>query len=226
MNVAIFQAWAIAVGGMSSLGSALMVLLLLNREAGPGSAFAFATGYFGSYLSIGALGVFFGAGLLESRQDAAPSPGGAIVACVLGVLLLTLAVQQWRTPPSGEPPPFMAKLDEFGPLKAFAVGALIPAINLKNLAIYLPAVAVLAAASMPPLEAGLGLVSTTVVFCGAMLTPVLIYVVLPRRSAQWLGAIRRWIETNSHKVARVILPLIGSALLAKGTYSLWLIYSA
>ena len=64
-----------------------------------------------------------------------------------------------------------------------------------------------------------GVVAVPLVFCGALLTPLLIYVVMPGRAARILARLRRWIETNSHMVARVILPIIGLALLIKGGWT-------
>jgi len=224
MDVAIFQAWAIAVGGLSSLGAALIVLLLLNREAGPGSAFAFAGGYLCGYVTIGMLVVFVGAELIEGRQSDGPSLAGSIVVLVLGLLLLALALKRRRSPTSDEPLGFLAKLDDFRPPKALAMGVLIPALNVKNLAIFLPAAAVLAAAKLEPLTAALAVISTAVVFAGGLLLPLLIYLLVPGRAASWLGAMRRWIEANSSKVAAVILPIIACLLLIKGSRGLWLLY--
>ena len=130
----------------------------------------------------------------------------------------------WRAPPSNEPPEFLAKLDELHPPKALAIGLFIPLINVKNMAIFLPAVAVLVAAELEPLQLALAVLSTAVVFCGGLLSPLLIYVVLPRRSERWLGAMRGWIERNSHKVARVVLPLIAVLLLSKAARGLWALF--
>ncbi len=135
-----------------------------------------------------------------------------------------LAFRQWRSPASTETPALFTKLDELGPAKALGIGALIPLINFKNLAIYLPAVAVLAAAPLTPIETVVGVVAVPLVFCGAMLTPLLIYLVMPGRAGQTLARMRRWIETNSHMVARVLLPLIGLALVIKGGTTLWTLF--
>lgn len=226
MDLAIFQAWALALGGLSSLGSALIVMLLLNRKAGPGSAFAFAGGYFGSYLSIGMLVVFVGPGFVRTDTDGEPSLGPAIAMLVLGALLMAAAIAQWRKPPSGEPPALFAKLDEFRPPKALLVAIVLPVINVKNLAMFLPAVAVLASAELDAPLAALAVLSTAMIFCGGLLTPVLIYLLVPRRAEAWLGAMRSWIEANSTTVARVILPLIACMLLAKGGRVLWQLYGA
>lgn len=180
--------------------------------------------YFGAYLTIGML-VVFGAGeVLEFDADAPPRAGPAIALCVVALLLLAAALRQWRQPPNKEPPALFAKLEEFTPAKALAVGALVPVINVKNLAIYLPAITVLAGASLDPMTATLAVSSTAMIFCGGLLTPVAIYLLLPQRAAAWLGAMRRWIEANSSVVARIVLPLIACLLLAKGGHTLWLLF--
>lgn len=225
MNLAILQALALATGGLSSLGAVLMVLMLLNREAGPGSAFAFGLGYCGVYTAIASLAVFGAKDLLEARADAGPSPLASLALCVLGVLLMLLAIKQWRTPASDEAPAWLAQIDSFTPGKALGVGLLIPLINFKNLAIFLPAVAVLAAAPLTTVEAIVGVIAVPMVFCGAMLTPLLLYLVLPRRAARTLAALRRWVEAHSHTVTRVVLPVIATLLLVKGGRGLWTLLS-
>ena len=219
MFAVLLQAWALAAGGLSSLGSALIVIMLLERKGGPGSGYAFGLGYWAAYVGIGLAGVFFGPELIGGGGGE-PSKAGGILALCFGLLLAFAAVQMWREPPSNEPPEFLAKLDELHPPKALAIGLFIPLINVKNLAIFAPAIAVLADAELAPLQAALGAVSTAVVLCSGLLTPLVIYTLMPGRSARWLASMRAWIERNSHKVARVVLPLVAIYLLVKGVRGL------
>lgn len=230
---AVLQAWAIAVGGMSSLATALIVLILLNRKRGPGAAFAFGLAYFGGYVLIGLTGVFVGASVLELDLSTGPSPTTAGVTLGLGLLLSAASVRVWRKPPaslgSEDDESFLgqvfATLDELPVARALGFGAALPVLNVKNLAIYLPAVALLASAELTPTGRVLAVVSSAAIFSGGLLIPLLIRVLFPRRCADWLAAMRRWIEAHATRVAQVILPCIAVALLARGGWSFWQIYA-
>lgn len=219
MLAVLLQAWALAAGGLSSLGSALIVIMLLERKGGPASGYAFGLGYLAAYMAIGLAGVSLGPELIGGASE--PSTAGGVLALCFGLLLAFAALQVWRAPPSSEPPALLAKLDELHPPKALAIALFIPLINVKNLAIFTPAIAVLADAELAPLQAALGVLSTAAVFCAGLLTPLMVYTLMPGRSARWLGSMRGWIERNSHKVARSVLPLVAALLIAKGLRSLW-----
>ena len=66
MSAALIEALAIAAGGLSSLGSTLIVLLLLNSKAGPRAAFAYTFGYGGAYLVLGLASVYLGQSLIDA----------------------------------------------------------------------------------------------------------------------------------------------------------------
>ncbi|MCA9682144.1 MAG: GAP family protein [Myxococcales bacterium] len=232
MNLALLQALAIATGGLSSLGAVLIVLLLLDGKRGAAPGYAFGLAYAGSYLVIGLGSLWLGRSMVAVEADAGPSPLRSVAFSLLGLVMLVAALRQRRTKAGeesgdeGEGQPagistLLAKIDGQGPMRALAFGALVPWLNVKNLAIYLPAIAVLAAASLPPVEGALAVGLTTLVFCGGPLGVLLVYGIFRRRAADWLGRLRLWIENNGQRIVRVVLPLIGSLLLIQGCRGLW-----
>ena len=70
---------------------------------------------------------------------------------VLGAMLLALAARTWRAPPAEDasPPKLLASVDAARPLRLFGVGVLVGGVNVKNLALYLSAVHVVARARIP-----------------------------------------------------------------------------
>ncbi|PRP91054.1 Glycerophosphoryl diester phosphodiesterase [Enhygromyxa salina] len=228
MKLALLQALVIAMGGLSALGSLLIVLLLLNSKAGVRASLAYVLGYSGSYLTMGLTTVWLGRSLVELDEASGPSPLASALFVAMGLLLWFLAAKKWLTPPDPDAPPpkLMEAVDTLTPVKAFGFGVVVTLLNVKNLAIYFSAISVIAATPMTPAEAGLCVVLTVVVFCAGLLCPLLIYALVPKRADAWLEKMRNWIEANTDKVARVILPLFATLFLIKGGRGLWLVYFA
>jgi len=219
---AITEAVLIASAGMLSIGQILLMLLLLSSAGGFKKAVAYAAGMTGVLGAIGASALLLG----TSRLAAGEGPEGPGLAAWgslgLGVLLLFMAVRVWRTEPTAEAavPKFMRSLDDAGPGRLLALGAVVGGANVKNLAIYLAAVDVLVRAR-PTAAQGLGaLAVVTAVFCLYLLVPLGIYLLGGRRAEPVLAALRRALEKHHRPLSLGVLVVFGIAFGARGVHLL------
>lgn len=224
MELVLLKALAIAAGGMLSFGSILIILLLLSTTNGLRKAFAYFSGYSLSYLLIGIITLLIGARMQVGASDA--KGGGswtsAIIWTLLGGLFLFFGLRKWRNPPKedAKPPKWLTSLDQMSAPKIFRVGAMVAAINFKNLAIYLSAVSVLLSSGLIFAKNLLLLVVLVLVFCASVLAPILLYLVLKQRANPILQAFKRGLETHNHTVMLFMLLVFGSFFFLRGITSI------
>ena len=218
MSVVLWKALALASGGLFSFGAVLLVVILLGSENGLRKATAFFTGYFGSYLLIGAVVLWIG-GQLGTSQDTGGKPWiTGILSLLVGCLLLYFAQKKIRTPATDndEPPKFLTQLDAMQAKKLLAFGALIPVLNFKNLAIYLSAISILIAGKLSIHEGLIAVVAVDVVFCTTVLLPILFFLIFSSQALKGLLRIRQWLEKNNRPVAITMMLLFGTIFVTRG----------
>ena len=98
-----------------------------------------AQGRTGSSFMVGCvLGIIVVTGLFTALAGSISTGGesaawAAWTKIVIGVLVLLVAVRQWRSRGAQATPKWMAAIDQFTPVKAFGLGFLLSAVNPKNL---------------------------------------------------------------------------------------------
>ena len=222
LHTVLIEALAIASGGLMSVGSILVVLLLLGSKGGLRKASAYFAGYAGGYILIGWTAVFVGERLMAASASA-PRLGWVVPAVSIGLGALFIAVglnKLWRGEQSSTPPKFFAALDGMSTPRVFGLGAMITVINPKNLAIYLSAVSVVVSSNLLRTHKVVAIVGVALFFCLAVLCPLLLFAVMSERAVPWLASLRRKLEDNSRRVAITMLLVFGSIFAARG---LWLL---
>jgi len=204
----LIQSVVLATAGMLSVGSITIIILLLMSEHGLRNGIAYMLGYVGGYMLIGISVIFVGYRVAENSSGESGS-FMPILFVVLGLLLLFLAQRNWRKPPStnSENPRLLTLIDKITPLKAFALGAAITVINFKNLALFLTAVSIPLLSDLPLSQKLIIVMLDAFVFCTAVIVPVLIYILFPKRSDQFLNWIKQALESHSRAIG-IWLPLI------------------
>ncbi|MGW9568559.1 GAP family protein [Prescottella equi] len=219
MGTAIGDVLPLAIGvAISPIPIIATILMLLTPRAGS-TATAFLAGWI---LGIAVGYVVFVA--IGSAIDLSSNSNGnavtATIRLVLGVLLLALAVKQWRTRPApGEEPSmpaWLAAIDKVTPGKALALGVGLSAINPKNLLMIVGA-----AVAVSQLDVGVGAKTVTgVVFtilaASTVAVPVVGYFTMRERATSWLQRLKVWLTTNNAAVMAVLLLVIGVSLIGKG----------
>jgi len=213
----LIQSLVLASAGMLSVGSITIIILLLMSEHGLRNGLAYMLGYVGGYMVIGVTVIFVGYRVAENSSGELGN-FMPILFVVLGCLLLFLAQRNWRKPPSdnSENPRLLTLIDKITPPKAFALGAAITVINFKNLALFLTAVSIPLLSDLPLPQKLIIVLLDALVFCAAVIVPVLVYILFPKRSDQFLNWIKRTLETHSRQIG-IWLPLVfGILFLIRG----------
>lgn len=199
---------------------AVILMLLSNRPTLLGPSFLLG------WVAGSAIGVviftLLGSTLARSSgTGSAPLVG--LVQLVLAVLLLGLAVKQWKARPSQgdepEMPSWMASITTMSPGAAIGMGVLLSSVNPKNLFM-------LIAAGSDIGQAALGVGSTvTVIVIFVLLasttvaSPVILYLVVPGKATEVLDRVRVWLVGNNATVMAVLFLFIGVNLLGKAIAS-------
>jgi threonine/homoserine/homoserine lactone efflux protein len=127
------QAFGAAISPIPIIAVILMLFSSRARVNGP----VFVIGWVLGLLIVAGI-----AYLVGDNQDADGNGSGSdwvfVLKIVLGVLLFLLAIRQWRSRPNPDEPPkppptWMQAIDQFSPIKAFGMAALLSGLNPKNL---------------------------------------------------------------------------------------------
>ncbi|WP_264030882.1 GAP family protein [Cellulosimicrobium sp. SH8] len=223
MGAAIGQSLPVAVGVLISPLPIVAVVLMLVSGRAKANAFSFLVGWF---VAVGAVTLLVAtlAGAATPDDDGPPL-WAAILKIVLGVLLLLLAVKQWRgRPRAGVEPPapkWMAAIDAFTPVKAAGLAVLLGAVNPKNLLLVVSGGAAIASAA--PADTNAQVVASVVFALVASLgvaTPVFIYLFMGSRAATMLDELKAWMIHNNAVIMAVLLLVLGAKMLGDGIAAL------
>lgn len=181
-----------------------------------------------SYLVGWILGIVAAAGVFTALAGVLPDagestdrkPAVAIIQIIFGVLLLLLAIKQWRSRPKkgDEPelPKWMQGIDSMKPGIGLGLGFLLAAVNPKNLLVAAAAGLAIGQqeASGAVTAAALGVF--TLIAALTVLLPVLIFLVASQKATQVLDQIRQWLTVNNTAIMMVLFVVLGGQLLGKG----------
>jgi threonine/homoserine/homoserine lactone efflux protein len=209
------QAATIAISPIPIIAAILMLLSPRARTVAP----AFLLGWVAG-IAIAVVVVTLLSSSIPAADPDASKPVAGVVKIVLGVLLLLLAVKQWRTRPGAgeEParPKWMAAIDTITPVKAAGLAFLLAAVNPKNLMM-----AVAAGVTVGTSQAATGtvvwaLVVFVVIASLSIAVPVIGFVVAGQRVAGALAGLRDWLTANNATIMAVLLLVIGITTIGKG----------
>ncbi|MCA9859776.1 MAG: GAP family protein, partial [Thermomicrobiales bacterium] len=138
----------VALSPLPIVGVILMLLSAKARVNGP----AFLIGWLaGLAIVVGLIVAFVDPDRLN-KDGGDPTTLDGLLHLVLGILLLLLAVKQWKSRPNkGEEakmPSWMAKMQDASPIFAVGMGAFLSGLNPKNLIFDIAAGAAIAAGSL------------------------------------------------------------------------------
>ena len=198
------QSILLASGGLFSVGSITIVILLLLSDQGWRTGVAYVVGYAGAYTLIGVGVVLVGAKVAQN-DSGEPGNFSSVLVMVLGAVLIWLGLRNRRKPAPAadepaQPPRLFAMLDQITPLKALGFGALVSVVNFKNLAIFLSAISVLLVSDLPTAAKLLIVPLDVLAFCAAVIVPVLIYLSFPAQANDRLNRFKRSLETHSRAI--------------------------
>jgi hypothetical protein len=138
----------------------------------------------------------------------------------LGVSFLLLARRDWRKRPEPgvepEMPKWMARVDALTPVESLGLGALLGAVNPKNLALSIGAAAGLAQLGLSTPDVVVSLVVFVVLGTLSIAGPVIYYLLGGEKAATELNQLKDWLGRHNDAVMAVLFLVFGVALIAKG----------
>lgn len=193
------------------------ILMLLSPKA-RSTSIGFLIGWLGGII-VAVVAFTLLSSILPEGGSGGSGVIGGIIKIVLGVLLLLLALKQWRGRPQGdaepELPKWMSSIDSISAGRAAILAFVLAAVNPKNL---------LMAASGGVILGSSAAVSTTVVgtiifvviAASTVAAPVVAYLVASDKLAAPLESLRVWLVHNNATIMTVLLLVIGVAVIGKG----------
>ncbi|MER6409341.1 GAP family protein [Streptomyces viridosporus] len=165
---------------------------------------------------VGTVVLLVSSGVGPSNQGQ-PADWVSALDLALGVLLLWVAVKEWRGRPRGDEevtlPKWMKTADSFTPLKALALGTALSALNPKNLLLSIAAASAIARTDTCIGAQAVALAAYVVLGALGPGTPIVLYFALKERSKHILDGLKRWMERNNTAIMAVICLLFAAKLL-------------
>ena len=215
MGNAIGQMLPFAIGvAISPMPIVAIVLMLVTPKAktnGP----AFLLGWIAGILVVGTVA------LLVVNPDSSGSSARPTwvdwLELVLGLLLLLVALRQWRSRPhEGEEaatPKWMGALDGFTPAKALGAGMLLSGVNPKNLLLIVGGASAVAQTSVSGSEEAVVWLIFALIASVGVAAPVVIYFAMGERAAAMLDGLKNWMAHSNTAIMAVLCLIIGAKLI-------------
>ena len=222
MLAPIVQSLPIAIGILLSSTPLVAITLTLYTRGRKAAVWAFILGWVGSMALIGGAVL-----VMADTPGSGPGlPSGWVngTRIVLGLLLLYLALKQWRGRPQpgteAPPPKWMRLLEGISTAKAGGLGLALVALNPKNLLLTLSGAVAMVDASPAPVAQWAALAVFTTVASLGIASPVLAALVLGPRVVPALDGAKAWIVANNAAIMTTVLLLLGLVVLGNGLSAL------
>jgi len=220
---AIGQVLSFGVGVALSPVPIIAVVLMLATPHGCVNGPAFILGWIFGLAIAGAVLLLAASGA-EASSSGAPEEWVSIVKIILGVLLLLLAVRQWRGRPQGDAEPelpvWMKTIDTFTPPKAAGMAVLLSAVNPKNLILVVGAAAAIAQTGASTGSQAVALAVFVLLGTLGPGIPVGIYFLMRERAAAILDSLRGWMASENATIMAVLCLIIGTKLIGDAVSAL------
>jgi threonine/homoserine/homoserine lactone efflux protein len=148
------------------------------------------------------------------------SPLAGIIKIILGMLLLVLAIKQWRARPTrggqASLPKWMSAIDSMPAGKALWLGFLLAAVNPKNLLLAISAGVIVGGAGLTVGQMTVVIIIFVLLAASTVLVPVVGYLIASARLADPLDKLREWLVNKNAVIMAVLLLVLGVAMIGKG----------
>jgi threonine/homoserine/homoserine lactone efflux protein len=216
---AIGQILTLGVGVALSPIPIIAVVLMLGTPRGRANGPAFVLGWVIGLAVVGAI-VLAVAGGAGANEDAEPATWVDVVKIAVGVLLVLVAVRQWRGRPrrdaEAELPGWMRTIDTFTPTRSLAIAAGLSGVNPKNLLLTVGAATAIAQTDISTGEQAIALAVFILVGTLGPGIPVAIYFVLGDRARRLLDDLKTRMAANNAAIMAVLCMVIGVKLIGDG----------
>jgi threonine/homoserine/homoserine lactone efflux protein len=223
MGQAIGQVLSFGVGVALSPIPIIAVVLTLATPNGRRNGPAFLAGWL---IGLGVVGtvMLLAASGGDASEAGAPADWVSVVKLALGLLLLAIAVKQWRGRPGEDQqahlPAWMKTVDRFTAGRCLAMGVALSAINPKNLILTIGAATAIAQTGVSTGAQAVALVIFVVIGTLGVGAPIGIYFFMGARSEHLLAQLRDWMARENATIMAVLCLVIGAKLIGDGISAL------
>jgi len=194
-----------------------VVLMLVTPRASVNGP-AFVVGWIVGLGIVGAI-VLAVADPAAATSDGQPATWVDVLKLILGLLLLLVALKQWRGRPHGDDEPatpkWMGAIEDFGPSKTLVAGAVLAGANPKNLLLAIAAAASIASTGISGGEEAVAYLVFALIGTVGVAAPVVIYFSMGARAGAVLDGLQRWMARNNAVIMAVLLLVIGAKLVGE-----------
>jgi hypothetical protein len=203
----------LAIGGSIAPPLLLLTILFLGSRRPLPNATALALGYFTTCAVMGVVGL-----TLFGGAESTASAIGRVISATVGGLLLILGLRSLLSAPDPDasPPRWMQSVSSMSPPRAFGFGMALFPIQIKNLAIFITCVELIAAASLSPGGSAVTLGLVLVVFAIPVVVLIGLYAAVPNKASEVLGSLRAWMEKHNRVITVVLCFVFGAFFLIRG----------
>jgi threonine/homoserine/homoserine lactone efflux protein len=222
MGAVLGEVLPLALGVLISPIPIIATILMLLAPQARAASVGFMVGWLAG-IAV-ALVVFVAlSAVIPEQDDDTSKPIAGTVKIVLGLLMLLIALKQWRgRPHDGEEPAlpgWMAAIDTMTAAKALALGFALSALNPKNLLMTASAGVLIGTADLSGGQVAVVVGVFTVIAGASVMVPVIGYLVAQDRMVGPLQSLRVWLVHNNATVMSVLLLVIGVTMIGKGISS-------
>ena len=194
----------------------IAAVLVLGSDRGTAKGLVFVVAWCVGLGAVGAIALVL-AGVADASEAGESATWVDVLLLALGLLLLALAVNQWRGRPSaGEETPvprWMRAIGDFTMVKAGGAGFALTAVNPKNVLLTIAAAAEIAEVGLPAGQQITVLLGFVLVASAGVLTPLLLSIALGDRSRELLDRLRSWMARYNAVIMAALFLLIGAKLI-------------
>jgi threonine/homoserine/homoserine lactone efflux protein len=193
---------------------AVVVMLSTPRahENGP----AFLLGWLAGLTVVGTIVFLISRAIGTTDDSGEPATWESALKLLLGLVLLLLAVKQWRSRPRGDEqakePKWMGAVDSLTPAKTAGAGVVLSAANPKNLVLAIGAAAAIAETDISVGQEIVAYAIFVLIGTIGVAAPVFMYFALGERSGPMLESLHTWMARNNGTIMAVLFLVIGAKL--------------
>jgi hypothetical protein len=221
MGSLIGQILPFAVGVALSPVPVIAVILIMFTPRARVNSLAFLVGWLLGLAVVGGIALAI---VDTTAGGSGEQTASGVIKLVLGILMLLLAVRNWRSRPGEgektELPGWTGALDKLNAVKSLGIAAALSGINPKNLVLTVAAATTIAAAQLGTGESAISLAAFVIIASLTVGIPVIFYLVMKEKADAGLNRLKDWLSANNAAVMAVLFLIFAAKLIGDGISAL------